>query len=177
MTRIFASLTTIALVAAVYLACSGGGDSNTATSTSTPTTPTSAPAVGAGNWTISGQLAGSMDVRASACQPGPPAGTKWGAQLTGTLNGTVIAIFFAASVGGTLELSETSLDTIVSVHYGAAGSAINDAWLGLAGSPSVAGSVTIDSKGNGSMDATLPPGPSAGGATQPITISGQWICP
>jgi hypothetical protein len=177
MIRILALLTTLALVATLCLACGASGDSRTPTLTSTPTISTSAPAAGAGNWTISGQLAGSMGIQTSACQLGGQAGPKFGAQLTGTLNGIVIGIFFASTFGGTLDLSKTSIDTIVSVHYGAAGSAINNSWFALAGNPGVAGTETIDSKGNGSMDVTLPPGGSPSGAAQSITIAGQWTCP
>jgi hypothetical protein len=173
MIKTFALLTILALVVAGCLACGSGNDSRTATPTSVPATSTSAPSVAAGNWTISGELVGSMDMQASACQMGPPAGYKWGAQLTGTLNGTVIAIFFASSIGGTLDLSLPSIDTLVSVRYGAA-DAVEEAWFGLAGSPGMSGSVTVESNGSASMDATLPPSYVA---TQPITISGQWTCP
>jgi hypothetical protein len=172
MIRVFAFLTVLAMAVAIFAACgSSGGNSSTDT-----VTPTSSGV--AGTWTISGQLVGSMDLTASGCQIGPPAGFKWGAQLAGTLNGTVIGVFLASSIGGTVDLTTPSADTILSVHYGEVGSAINDYWAAIGGTAGASGSVTINSNGSGSMNVTLSPSlATTSGAAQPITISGQWVCP
>ena len=171
MIRVFAFLTVLAMAVAIFAACgSSGGNSSTGT-----VTPTSSGV--AGTWSISGQLVGSMDLTASGCQIGPPAGFKWGAQLAGTLDGTVIGVFLASNIGGTVDFATATPDTILAVHYGEVGLAINDYWATIGGTAGANGSVTINADGSGSMNVTLrPSSATAGGAAQPITISGQWVC-
>jgi hypothetical protein len=168
MIRVFAYLTVLVLAVAILAACGSGGNSSTGA-----VTPTSSGV--AGTWTISGQLAGSMELKTSGCQIGPPAGSQWGVQLAGTLNGTVIGVFLASGIGGTVDVGSNGI--ILSVHYGDVGLAINDYWATIYGSAGAKGSVTINSDGSGSMNATLPPSlATTSGAAQPITISGQWDC-
>jgi hypothetical protein len=172
MIRFFAFLTVLALSAAIFAACGSGDNSSKDSVTPAPS------GVTAGNWTISGQLVGSMDLTASGCQHTGQLAPTWGAQVTGTLNGTVIGVFLATPNGGTTDLSTATADTLLSVHYGAVGAAINDYWLAVGGGAGATGTVTVDSDGSGSMTATLPISPVANnGATRPITISGQWVCP
>lgn len=168
MIRVFALLTVLAMTVAIFAACGSGGNSSTGTVTATSSGV-------AGTWTISGQLMGSIELKTSGCEIGPPAGSQWGAQLAGTLNGTVIGVSLASRIGGTVDLGST--DIVLSVHYGDVGLAINDYWATIYGSAGARGSVTINSDGSGSMNATLPPSlATTSGAAQPITISGQWDC-
>jgi hypothetical protein len=168
MIRVFALLTVLATTVAIFAACGGGGNSSSGTAT-----PTSSGV--AGTWTISGQLTGSMDLKTSRCEIGSPAGSQWGVQLAGTLNGTVIGVSLGSGIGGTVDVGSTAI--ILSVHYGDVGLAINDYWATIFGSAGAKGSVTINSDGSGSMNATLPPSlATMSGAAQPITISGQWDC-
>ena len=129
----------------------------------------------AGTWNpISAQLMGSIELKTSGCEIGP-AGSQWGAQLLGTLNGTVITVSLASRIGGTVDLGST--DIVLAVHYGDVGLAINDYWATIYGSAGARGSLTINSDGSGSMNATLPPSlATTSGAARPITISGQWAC-
>jgi hypothetical protein len=118
-----------------------------------------------------------MDLTTSGCQIGPPAGSEWGAQLKGTLNGTVIVVSLASNVGGKVDLAKASAGTLLAVHYGDVGLAINDYWATINRPAGASGSVTINSDGSGSMNVTLPPSlATTSGAAQPITISGQWVC-
>lgn len=118
-----------------------------------------------------------MNLKVSGCQVGPPAGYQWGTQLAGTLNGTVVGVFLASTVGGTINLATASSDTLLSVVYGDVGSPIIDRWGTVGPSAGASGSVTINSDSSGSMKVTLPPSlATASGAAQPITISGQWVC-
>ncbi len=198
MYRTIALVSALLLAVAAFAACSGGGDSSTTTATVTASASASAgasasPASSAtdttapsqtpvptatpilGNWTVAGQLAGPALLGASQCQD---IEGRFDIQLRGNLSSATIGILISAAPSGTLDFSQVSATT-VAVQTAPAGSPNHlSYWFGTSGDAGMSGTATIEADGSGSLELTVPASVAApGGATEPITVSGPWLCP
>jgi hypothetical protein len=187
--RAIVTLTALIIAAAAFAACGSGDNSSTPTVTPPPTPASSAagtavpastrsqtlaPTPSPANWTFSGAVVGSALVGASECYV---SGGKFDIQLTGKLNNAGLGISISFAPSGTIDFSQRS-EATVAVQYGAVTSSASETWFGTSGDAGMSGTATIDAKGGGIADLTVPPSAvSPGGATQPIHASGPWACP
>lgn len=199
MLRRFALLTVLALACVAVAAC-GDDDSSSsptltqASSSSTPVptvsgapgftlsitpsavpgTPTPVPSTTP--WQISGQLSGTPDVGVFSCVFTPG---YYQVLLRGQLDGSLLSIFAFSGNAGTFDYADPVSALTISAQLGSPAEPVNDSWYETSGNRGVQGTVVIGTDGTGSMtDVVIPPSPDApGGATETVTISGEWACP
>lgn len=145
------------------------------TPTAVPGTPTPEPSISP--WEISGQLTGTPDMGVFSCTPTPG---YYQVLLRGEFEDTLLNIYLYTPNTGTLDFADAASAMTVSVQLGgAAGEDVNSLWYEMAGNREVQGTVVMGADGSGSMtDVLVQPSISApGGATENVTISGDWTCP
>jgi hypothetical protein len=119
-------------------------------------------------WTVSGQLSGTVKMTDVACDAE--------IELSGTLNGQFFYVRLDVNAFGELTYGDPASYLSVVVEYGS-GMIAPYRWSDEGGAIG-SGTATIDGARSGSLQLTVPPsGDAPGQAAQPITIAGKWSCP
>jgi hypothetical protein len=164
--RAIAFLLALALAMTLAACGSSGG----------PAATPSPSASGGNQWTFSGALSGVNTGLEPVCTETNGIQTI---DATGALESGAFDLIFGASGAGTFDYAKTDSGAIpIELRYSPRVQPGNPyGWQATAGTPGAAGTLTIDSRGSGSLNVTLPPSPSSPGLADPITIDARWVCP
>jgi hypothetical protein len=160
------------LIAAIALTCgavAACGDDDSGGPSPTPVASTTV-------WNFSGQLNAHPNLSTFSCTA---LQGYYQVLLVGELDGLGVSVFVFTRTTGALDYGNSANEVTVTVQRHSEDNTVNDLWNETAGKRGAAGTVTMNSDASGSVvNAVVPPGATgSGGATAPITISGEWDCP
>lgn len=168
----------LALLMILPLACIAGaacGDDSTSSPTPDAGTPTPVPSTTV--WRISGEIDQNLDMSVFSCTALPG---YYQVLLIGQVSdGQGMSIFVFTPNSGTSNLADVASGMTITVQLHAEDNSINSLWQATSGTSGATGTVVMDTDASGSLTAiVVPPGATgAGGATEPITVNGEWKCP
>jgi hypothetical protein len=175
-----ATILSTLILTALFVACGGGGNSETSTPTGTreatrtaaatqPAGGATAPVSSPTPWKLGPPF--SADVMMSLSFPCTIGPSGFQVQLNGTYNGATVTLLLGGANSGTLLYDDPKSGVAVDLKSG------SGAWYGSAGSSGATGTVNVGVNGGGSMQVTVPPfRPSPGNATDPVSVAGAWTC-
>jgi hypothetical protein len=145
-------------------------------SSSGPTATPVALKADSNEWTFSGALSGSDTDTEAICTE---TDGVWTVDATGAIASGAFDLVFGAERDGTFDYARTNSGASeIKLRYSPRVQPGNPyGWEASAGDPGTSGTLTIDSRGSGSLHVTLPPSHNSPGLVDPITIDARWVCP